>query len=105
MKVSGSLFLGPQTWRERYTASLKTVLGVLCKRVCMFKDVHGSTVFKSERLGKCVSASVKVKVSVAQSGPTLCNPMDCNPPGSSVHRMLLARILEQVTISFSRGSS
>ena len=57
MKVSGSLLLGPHTWREKYTASLKMVLGILCKRVYMFKDVHGSTVFKSERLGKCVSSS------------------------------------------------
>ena len=37
--------------------------------------------------------------------PTLCNPMDCRPPGSSVHRILPARILEWVAISFSRGSS
>ena len=41
----------------------------------------------------------------AQSPPTLCNPMDCSPPGSSVHRILEARILEQVAISSSRGSS
>ena len=104
MKVSGSLFLGPQTWREKYTASLKMVLGILCKRVCIFKDVHGSTVFKSERLGKCLSSSVKVKVSVAQLCPTLCIPMDCNPPGSSVHGILQARILEWIAIPFSKGS-
>ena len=35
----------------------------------------------------------------------LCDPMDCNLPGSSVHRILQARILEWVAISFSRGSS
>ena len=34
-----------------------------------------------------------------------CNPVDCNPPGSSVHGILQARILEWVAISFSRGSS
>ena len=49
--------------------------------------------------------SVKVKVLVAQSCPTLCHPMDCSPPGSSVHGILQARILEWVAISFSRGSS
>ena len=43
--------------------------------------------------------------SVAQSCPTLCNPVDCSPPGSSVHGILQARILEWVAISFSRGSS
>ena len=42
---------------------------------------------------------------VAQSCPTLCNPMDCSPPGSSVHGILQARILEWVAISFSRRSS
>ena len=42
---------------------------------------------------------------VAQSCPTLCNPVDCSLPGSSLHGTLQARILEWVTISFSRGSS
>ena len=49
--------------------------------------------------------SQSVKVLVTQSCPTLCDPMDCSPPGSSVHRILHARILERVAISFSRGSS
>ena len=43
-----------------------------------------------------------MKVLVAQSLPTLCNPMDCSPPGSSVHTILQARILEWVTIPFWR---
>ena len=42
---------------------------------------------------------------VTQSCPTLCNPVDCSPPGSSVHGILQARILQWVAISFSRGSS
>ena len=42
---------------------------------------------------------------VAQSCPTLCNLMDCSPPGSSVHGILQARILEWVAFPFSRGSS
>ena len=42
---------------------------------------------------------------VAQSCPTLCNPMDYNPSVSSVHGIFQARILEWVAISFSRGSS
>ena len=41
---------------------------------------------------------------VSQSCPTLCDPVDCSPPGSSVHGILQARILEWVAISFSRGS-
>ena len=47
----------------------------------------------------------KRKGKVSQSYPTLCNPMDCNLPGSSVHGILQARILEWVAIPFSRGSS
>ena len=47
----------------------------------------------------------KVKVLVPQSCPTLCNPMSCSPPGSSVHGTLQTRILERVANSFSRGSS
>ena len=37
--------------------------------------------------------------------PTLCDPMDCSPPGSSVHGIFQARILEWAAISYSRGSS
>ena len=41
----------------------------------------------------------------AQSCPTLCSPMDCSPPGSSVHGIFQATILAWVAIPFSRGSS
>ena len=49
-------------------------------------------------------ASICVYVSV-QSCPTLCDPMDCSLPGSSVHRISQGRILEWVAISSSRVSS
>ena len=38
-----------------------------------------------------------------QSCPTLCDPMDCSPPGSSVRGILLARILERVAVPSSGG--
>ena len=41
---------------------------------------------------------------VAQSCPTLCDPMDCSLPGSSAHGIFQARILVWVAISYSRGS-
>ena len=44
-------------------------------------------------------------VLVAQSCPTLCDPMDCSLPTSSVYGILQARILEWIDIPFSRGSS
>ena len=46
-----------------------------------------------------------VYVLVTQSCMTLCDSMDCTPPGSSVHGISQARILEWVAIIFSRGSS
>ena len=43
-------------------------------------------------------------VLITQLCPTLCDPVDCSPPGSSVHGIFWARIPEWVAISFSRGS-
>ena len=50
------------------------------------------------RLENCVCAKSR------QSCPALCNPLDRSPPGSSVHGILQARILEWVTMPSSRGS-
>ena len=50
-------------------------------------------------------AQISNRCSVAQLCLTLWDPMDCSPPGSSVHGIFQARILEWVAISFSRGSS
>ena len=44
---------------------------------------------------------VKSESGVAQSCPTLSNPMDCSPPGSSIHELLQARVLEWGAIAFS----
>ena len=44
---------------------------------------------------------VKRESEVAQSCPTLSNPMDCSPPGSSVHGIFQARVLEWGAIAFS----
>ena len=47
---------------------------------------------------------MEVEVMVAQSHLTLCDPMGCSPPGSSVHGAFQAKILGWVAIPFSRGS-
>ena len=44
---------------------------------------------------------VKIEREVARSYPTLSDPMDCSPPGSSVHRIFQARVLEWGAIAFS----
>jgi len=46
----------------------------------------------------------KCEREVAQSCPTLCDPMDCSLPGSSVHGIFQAIVLEWIAISFSKGS-
>ena len=48
---------------------------------------------------------VESESEVAQLCPTLCDPMDCSPPGSSVHGILQARVLEWGAVAFSSGSS
>ena len=48
---------------------------------------------------------VKSESEVAQSCPTLSDPMDCSPPGSSVHGILQARVLEWNAIAFSDGTA
>ena len=55
----------------------------------------------------CVSKSVSVArvLCACLQGPALCDPVDCRLPGSSVHGILQARVLEVVAIPFSRGSS
>ena len=52
-----------------------------------------------------ITVLLDVCVLVSQSCPALCDPVDCSPPGSSIHGILQARIPEWVAIPFSRGSS
>ena len=53
----------------------------------------------------CPWLYVAIIAQVTQSCPTLCDPVDCSPPGSSVDGIFWARILERVAISSSRGFS
>ena len=53
----------------------------------------------------CVCVCVCARVHVSCSVVAFCNPMDCSLPGSSVHGILQAIILEWVANSFSRGYS
>ena len=106
-------------------SSLLRPLSVLCYRVR--GDWGGNTRNSSKRETTAVSSQLcsrkgRAGPLVTQAGPnstpllcvcaqsfqsclTLCNPMDCNPAGSSVHGILQARILEWVAMPSSRGSS
>ena len=55
--------------------------------------------------GNEVETTCNILIPCTQSCLTLCNPIGCSLPGSSVHRIFQARILEWVAISFSRGAS
>ena len=70
----------------------------VCDSVCVCECV-------CESVCVCVCVCECVLVLVTQPCPTLCDPMDRSPPGSSVHGILQARILEWVAIPFSRESS
>ena len=63
-------------------------------------DTAGNQAYKSFYPCTFIDGKVKVK-----SCLTLCNPMDCGSPGSSVHGIFQARVLEWVAISFSKESS
>ena len=65
---------------------------------------EGQRIYRRTRT--CIKqAPVLVKVLITQPSPTLWDPVHCSPPGSSVHGILQAKILEWVAIPFSRGSS
>ena len=80
---------------------------VICVYILFHNIFHYALPQENEHSCLCYSVCVCVCVCVlvTQSCPTLCDLMDCSPPGSSVHGTLQARILEWITISFSRGSS
>ena len=72
------------------------------------KRNSSTTSFKKKK-GKCLFSPEILQrsewVKVAESSLVLCDPMDCNLPGSSVHGILQASVLEWVAIFFSRRSS
>ena len=74
--------------------------GQVILRYHMSRKVFISPSHSIDSLGWCGR-----KMVVAQLCLTVCDPMDCSPPGSSVHGILQVRILEWVAILFSRGSS
>ena len=84
-----------------FTTHTKKCLGPETERTEYYKKLRPPV---SHLLFRC-GAFLKVKVSVAQSCLTLCVPMDCSLPGSSVHGLSQVGILEWVAIPSSRGSS
>ena len=95
-------------WERKKLACLAAtylVLGyALFSLFCLFSGARRKTILCHFKLTE-KQEWYKEMCLVTQSCLTVCDPMDCSPPGSSVHESLQARILEWVAISFSRGSS
>ena len=68
--------------------------------LCPWDSLGKNTGVGCHFLLQCMKAEHESEI--AQSCPTLSNPMDCSPPGSSVHGIFQARVLEWVAIAFSR---
>ena len=91
-----------ELWTEVHDTEQEVVIKTITK------DKKGKKVkWLSE---EALQTAMKIRESereseVAQSCLTLCDPMDCSLPGSSVHGIYQAIVLEWIAISFSRGSS
>ena len=101
----------PRTGGRRRCAQLRSMLLVQAPRPRPGSPIPIQTGgacahAQSQTGGACAHAQSQTggACAHAQSRPTLCNPMDCSLPGSSVHGILQARMLEWVAVSFSRGS-
>ena len=93
-------------WEDPLEKGMATHSSILAWRITMdspwgCKETDTTEQFTSLHFTSCIY----IWSEVAQSCPTLCDPMDCNLLGFSIHGILQARILEWIAISFSKGSS
>ena len=104
MNIQGSFPLGLTGLISLLSKGLKNLLQHHSVKASVLQC---STFFRVQLLHPHMTTgkTMKMKVLVAQSCLTLCDPLDCSLPGSFVHGILQARILEWVAISFFRGSS
>ena len=91
----------PQTTKDKATCNRASLVTQTVKNL----PARQETWIQSLGLEDPLEKGTATDCSSAQSRPTLCDPMDCSPLGSCVRRIFQAKILEWVTISFSRGSS
>ena len=96
--------LGWEDPLEQEMATQSSVAWRIAQRVPWTEEPGGLQAIGSQRIRHDWGTNTYAYVTRVQSCLTLCDPMDYSSPGSSVHRISQARILEQVAISFSRGS-
>ena len=77
------------------------------KKLCKTKELFHKMKSQPMELDKIFANHIldESESEVTQLCPTLCNPMDCSLPGSSIHGIFQTRVLEWVALSFSRRSS
>ena len=98
-------------WRRKWQPTPVFLPGESQRRGSLVAAVYGVTQSRTRKKWLSSSSSMIVLLLVGQSCLTLCNPMDCSPPGSSARGILQARTwnspgnLEWVAMLFSRGSS
>ena len=99
--VKSQIFVYLQTWTSITIEVYSNVKLYLCKRISKIRR-------KSVRSRKMCFRAIRSREAYDSvcvlSNVWLCDPMDCSPPGSSVHGILKARILEWVAMPYSRGS-
>ena len=95
-----NLIIGAESLLPLVTYS--QVLGI---KIRIFSFEEEEDFIQSPQCPSWMHAVTTVWAKALQSCPTLCNPVDCSLPGSSVHGILQARILEGVAVPSSRGAS
>ena len=93
-----------QIWLKQLSTAHST-MNSIDREDCVKQSRSSNLVFKFLYHRHTKYSTVQLKMLVAQSHLTLCNPVDCSPPSSSVRGISQARILKWVVISFSRGPS
>ena len=93
-------------WTRQIVIYINIHINIVWIYVCVWIYIYMCVyIYVCMYIYMCVCVCVCVCSEVAQSCLTPCDPMDCSPPGSSVHGIFQARVLEWIAISFSRGSS
>ena len=69
---------------------------IICSKISLLQNLWYLLIYRFKKVHRC---------SVTNSCLTLCHPLDCRPPGCSVHGISQAKILEWIAISYSRESS
>ena len=101
----GSVCYKEEIWAGEFACLCPAGLLLVMDKWVHSHLVHVATINHFSLGNASLRRKVKVKVLFSQSCLTLCDPMDCSPPGSSIHGIFQARKLKWVAVSSSRGLS